>query len=508
MPKKGSAFYMAIFTVTNSKYRVTKTTNPHALTSSSHGASITVRVMLAALIAEACLLSLTASVAGDDTVSSLLKQQTDAFADASSRGNQAVMDAYLDDEVLFSGGSGTVDRDPKLDKDDSVSALLKRQTQAFRDAGQRGDTAAMTGYLDDDVLFTNEDGVVLGRSDFQGGAPAAPPKGVPSTVTVTDWVLHYSGDVAVSSFVDDQVIHYDGQVLNLKFLSVETWVKRGETWKLIGSQTIPLHQDPPAATLSSDGLNDYVGVYTAGPGFSATISRQGGAVALSTNGGKPATLSAEAHDVFFTPGLPPGYARTRIVFHRDASGRVTGYVGRRGLVFTKTGRADQQGDDAVSQQPISSPLALKDFVVHVSGDVAVATFIHQRVTYYGQVLDTKYRSTETWIKRGADWKMISSQGRELLPDPPAVSLSSDELNDYVGEYAVGSGLVVKISKDGNALTASTNGEKTVALSAEARDVFFTPGAARISIIFQRNASGRVTGYLSRREGSDLVFTKR
>jgi ketosteroid isomerase-like protein len=493
---------MALFEVASGKGVPSRPTNPWT-GAAPRRVRVTVRVALAALIGAVCLLTATGAAASDDAVASLLKQQTDAFADASARGNQAVVDGYLADEVLFSGGSGAVDRDPKFDKDDAVSALLKQQTQAFRDAAQRRDTAAMIGYLDDEVLFINEDGVVSTKGDFQGGSPAAPAKGVPSSVTITDWVVHSSGDVAITSFVNDQVIHYDGQALTLKFLSVETWVKRGETWKLLGSQTIPLHQDPSAGALSSDALNDYLGVYSPGPGFEATISRQGNAIALSINGGTPIVLSAEAHDIFFTPGLPPGYARTRLVFRRDASGRVTGYVNRRGVTFNKSAGPNQQAH----QQPISSPLALQDFVVHVSGDVAVATFIHQRVTYYGQILETKYRSSETWIKRGADWKMIASQGREMLPDPLTVTLSSGQLNDYVGEYRVGSGVAVKISMDGNALAASTNGEKPVALAPEARDFFFTPGSSRTSIIFQRNASGRVTGYVRRSEGRDLVFTK-
>ncbi|HEY6332163.1 MAG TPA: DUF4440 domain-containing protein [Blastocatellia bacterium] len=289
----------------------------------------------AALIICTGLFNAAPSSASEDTVASLLKQQTDAFADASSRGNQAILDSYLDDQVLFSGGNGQVDRDPKLDKNDSVSALLKQQTQAFRDAGQRGDTAAMKAYLDDEALFVNEDRIVYGARDFQGGAPAAAPKGVPSTVTISDWVVHYSGDVAVCSFIDDQVIRYEGQTLNPKFLSVETWIKRGDAWKLIGSQTIPLHQDPSAASVPSDNLDDYAGSYTAGPALSTVISRQGNLLYSSTNEGKPVRMRAEAHDVFFTTGLPAGYARAHIVFRRDSDGRITGYVGRRGVVFTK-----------------------------------------------------------------------------------------------------------------------------------------------------------------------------
>ena len=57
------------------------------------------------------------------------------------------MGRLLDDDVLFSGGNGSVDRDPARDKNDALSTLLKWQTQAFRNAGQRGDVAEMKRYL-------------------------------------------------------------------------------------------------------------------------------------------------------------------------------------------------------------------------------------------------------------------------------------------------------------------------------------------------------------------------
>jgi len=38
-------------------------------------------------------------------------------------------------------------------------------------------------------------------------------------------------------------------------------------------------------------------------------------------------------------------------------------------------------------------------------------------------------------------------------------------------------------------------------------VLFTPGQPRTRKIFQRDAQGRVTGFLSRREERDIVFKK-
>jgi hypothetical protein len=259
---------------------------------------------------------------GDNLLYTQLKGQTESFTDASSRHDQTAMGRLLDDDVLFSGGNGSVDRDPARDKNDALSTLLKGQTQAFRNAGQRGDVAEMKRYLDDNVIFINEDGVLSWYADFGGVAAAAPPGAISSTVTVTDWVLHYSGDVAVSSFINDQVVHYGGQVLNFKFLSVETWIEHGEAWKLLASHTIPLHQDPSGVTLSADQLNEYAGSYSIAPGHAVTVVRDGDALRRISDAGND-LLHAEVRDIFFVPGSPSGYARRRIIFHRDVSGRVS-----------------------------------------------------------------------------------------------------------------------------------------------------------------------------------------
>jgi len=460
------------------------------------------RLLLGKLVVVVCLLSTVALAAQEDAITALIRRQTDISSEAGQRGDQATIDKYLDDAVLFSAGDGTVQRDTKLDQNDTLSTLLKQQTQAFRNASLRGDLAAMRSYLDDQLLFVNEDGVVFNRHDFARGAPAAAPKGVLSTVTITDWVLHSSDNLAVTSFVNDQVMHYAEQTLNEKYLSVETWIKHGPQWKLLASETTLLHQDPPAQMLPADTWNDYLGAYSAGPGSAVTITRDGNLLGVNVNGTKAPSLAVEVRDIFFTPNQPLGYERPRFIFQRNADGQVTGYASR-GLVYTKNAAATQSG-----ATPPPGPLVLRDFIVHHTDTVAVATFFHDRDTpSYGQTMHQTYRSSETWIKRGAEWKLIASQGRQLMPDPPTLTLSAEALNGYVGTYAASPTFTARITRAGNALAASINGEKAVPVCATVPDVFFFPGEPRIRLIFQRNANGQITGYLKRREERDLIFRK-
>ena len=81
------------------------------------------------------------------------------------------------------------------------------------------------------------------------------------------------------------------------------------------------------------------------------------------------------------------------------------------------------------------------------------------------------------------------------------------MDSYAGHYRAGPDYTYTITVKDGRLYGATNDNKPVEIKAEIADVLFTPGAPRTRKIFQRNAKGEVTGFLSRREGRDLVFTK-
>jgi ketosteroid isomerase-like protein len=137
--------------------------------------------------------------------------------------------------------------------------FLHKQTQAFSDAGQRGDGAAMAKLLDRDVIFFNETGEKATRADMAGATP--PATGTPiRTITTTDWACKVYGDVAVTSFVD---VLEQGKPGEMKFRSVETWRQTSGAWKMIGSETLSLQQDPEPMVLDDKALDEYAGSYEA-----------------------------------------------------------------------------------------------------------------------------------------------------------------------------------------------------------------------------------------------------
>jgi len=61
--------------------------------------------------------------------------------------------------------------------------------------------------------------------------------------------------------------------------------------------------------------------------------------------------------------------------------------------------------------------------------------------------------------------------------------------------------------EGDHLTGMQSGGTPRPLLAELKDVLFIAGRPRVRMIFQRDAEGRVIGFIDRREGEDLVWTR-
>jgi Domain of unknown function (DUF4440) len=146
---------------------------------------------------------------------------------------------------------------------------------------------------------------------------------------------------------------------------------------------------------------------------------------------------------------------------------------------------------------------------HEEGDVAVALFRQNETErYFAQTIYAKYLTSTTWKRREAGWKLIAAQTLAERTDPPAITLPASRLAQYVGTYQLKDSeprLTLELV-DGK-LIGTRSGRKAAPWNAEASDVFFIAGDPRIRKIFQRDASGKVTGFVERRESWDIVWVK-
>ena len=208
--------------------------------------------------------------------------------------------------------------------DESVEALIKRQSQEFSDASASGDAKVLARYLDERVVFMNEDGSLATKKDIVEGA-GPQPAGVHNRLTQTDFAVQVHGDVAVTSFTDQLDQDYHGQPFRENFRSTEIWLKARDGWKMISSQTLAVPEDPAAIALPPAALDEYAGTYQLAPELNYVISRNGAELSGGMAGTPARAMKAEVRDVFFTPGAP----RLRKLFQRDADGKITGFFSRR-----------------------------------------------------------------------------------------------------------------------------------------------------------------------------------
>jgi ketosteroid isomerase-like protein len=179
------------------------------------------------------------------------------------------------------------------------------------------------------------------------------------------------------------------------------------------------------------------------------------------------------------------------------------------IFMNETGAIATKKDIVASAQPspagFSNKLVQTDYAMELHGDVAVTSFTdNSTVTMNGQLSHGTYKSTEVWMHEKGGWKMISSQTLALPDDPPAITLAAAKLDEYVGSYEATSKFVFRIARDGDHLTGSVNGAAPYPIEVEVADVLFTPGQPRMRRIFERDAGGKITGFVVRRDGRDAL----
>jgi ketosteroid isomerase-like protein len=146
---------------------------------------------------------------------------------------------------------------------------------------------------------------------------------------------------------------------------------------------------------------------------------------------------------------------------------------------------------------------------HEDGDTAVALFRqHEIERYYGQTIHARYLLSTVWKKRADGWRQIEGQVLAEKTDPPSIALPASDLQKFAGTYKLkDSEPTYTITLTDGKLMGGRTGRAPSEWDAETRDVFFVKGDPRIRKIFQYDATGRVTGFIERRESWDIVWNK-
>ncbi|MEP6619784.1 MAG: nuclear transport factor 2 family protein [bacterium] len=153
-------------------------------------------------------------------------------------------------------------------------------------------------------------------------------------------------------------------------------------------------------------------------------------------------------------------------------------------------------------------LTIDAFRAILHDNVAVVTHEDaETLDYHGQMILSRFRNTDTWVHTNGEWRLLASQVLAVLQDPPAVRLDHATLCGYAGRYAMTPDIVATLDCAGDSLVVRRAGRPDRAFLPEVRDVFFERGQPRTRRIFQRDASGAVTGFVDRREARDITWRR-
>jgi len=197
-------------------------------------------------------------------------------------------------------------------------------------------------------------------------------------------------------------------------------------------------------------------------------------------------------------------AGDRAVWERYLDPRIV-YVSEAGDLETKASLLAQ----VVPLPPgISGVITATDFAIEVHGDTAIVRHADdEKEDYFGHAIHARYLETSTW-RYGDGWKLIGRQVMATLIDPPSIALPPAELDDYAATFALTKDITYTIARDGDHLVGTRIGKPPQVLAIEARDVLFVPGQPRSRKILLRDPSGRIDRMADRREGRDVIWTRR
>lgn len=198
-------------------------------------------------------------------------------------------------------------------------------TQQLMDALVPGKAEVWQRLLADDAMVTDEFGRrQTKKTAVEGIKPL--PAGFSGKIEIRDPHVHVYGDTAVLDAEEYETETVFGQRLVVRYLAMNTYVRRGGAWKVVAMMDVTLPTPPPALAVRDLKLEDYPGTYRYGPDRAWVFALEDGKLVYRTKAGRaPVSVDAIAMDVF----MGGDDERNILVFRRDDAGRIVELIERR-----------------------------------------------------------------------------------------------------------------------------------------------------------------------------------
>jgi hypothetical protein len=208
-----------------------------------------------------------------------------------------------------------------------AEAQVVKAIHARLDALHRNDLAMWATLVADDMLAPLE-GTTASKQSWLAQHKSWPREVSYRYGPLQDVKVRINGDTAIVTYHSDQLTEVGGQTTSSHRWQIETHVRRDGHWLLLGVADGLIPPEPKAAKIDPAVLDAYVGRYEWAPTLVSRIERKGDVLLEHLGSGEPAELRPESATTFFMSGAAAGGDTSRIIFAKDASGRVTHYIYR------------------------------------------------------------------------------------------------------------------------------------------------------------------------------------
>jgi len=139
--------------------------------------------------------------------------------------------------------------------------------------------------------------------------------------------------------------------------------------------------------------------------------------------------------------------------------------------------------------------------------VAVLSYdIDEWHDYHGQELRTRFHATDTWVREGSRWRMLTSQVTALPRPMEGRAVARPILDAYAGTYELTPEIRLRIIATDTGLALDREGRPTDRLHAIDERIFIRHGA-RGFWLFERDSTGAVVRLVSWRDNNPVVWRR-
>ena len=211
-------------------------------------------------------------------------------------------------------------------------------SQQLMDAIGAGRKDVWRNTVADDAQVVDEFGRRLSKRDMVDSLRPFP-KGFSGSIEIRNPRVSVYGDTAVIVCEEYERETVFGQKLVVRYIGINTFVRRAGAWKLVGMEDVTLPTAPPKLDVPGLHLQDYAGTYSYGPGRAWSFTVHEGALSYSTKPGRPPIMAEPIAPDVFMEGQGSD-ERNLLIFRRNQSGRVTALIERRKFNDLRLDRVD------------------------------------------------------------------------------------------------------------------------------------------------------------------------